>query len=323
MGKLKAKLGLLLRAAIAGLLLFALVRAVDPAQLASLWQSLHLGWLTGAVLVLVAIRILMAVRWHYILLPHGVQAKLGDIIAIIFISTSAGYLLPAGGFGVDVYRGYHLSRLYGNVPQISATIVVDRVIGLFSMVLLALLGILVVRDSVLPAPLVLLLYVANAGFLVGALALLFWEDKLKGVFGWLRARLPRILKPLESFAHALMDGKLFRQVLPGIFGVSMLVQVLRAVVFYMIYRSLGAAPDLGIMLVYIPLVFIVILMPISLGGLGVREVALHFLLAPHGLDMATNLSAGLMFHALEVLVAVPGVYFYLFHSREPREQTEV
>ena len=321
MDKLKTNLGFLLRATIAGVLLFVLLRAVDPAQLADLWSSLHLGWVIAAVVILVGIRVLMAVRWHYILRPHGVHAQLSDIIAIIFVSTSAGYLLPAGGFGVDVYRGYHLSRLYGNVPQVSATIVVDRVIGLFSMVLLALIGVLVIRDSSLPGGLSLVLYGTNAAFLIGGSMLLFWENGLKAAFSWLQARLPRILHPLEVFAHALMDGKLFRQVLPGIFSISLVVQLLRVLVFYMIYRSLGAHPDLTIMLVYIPLVFIVILMPISLGGLGVREVALHFFMAPHGLDMATNLSAGLLFHALEVLVAVPGVYFYLFHSREPREQT--
>jgi uncharacterized protein (TIRG00374 family) len=313
---------MVLRAGIAAILLFVLIRAVDPGDLAGLWRSVQLGWVAGAVAILVAIRILMAVRWRYILLPHGVDARLSDIIAIIFISTSAGYLLPAGGFGVDVYRGYQLSRLYGSIPQVSATIVVDRVIGLFSMVFLALCGVLVIRDSSLPSGLLIMLYLANAAFLVGMLVLLLWEHRLKGVFGWLMARMPRLLSPMEIFAHALMDSRLFRQVLPGIFSVSVLVQLLRAVVFYMIYRSLGADPGLGIMVVYIPLVFIVILMPISLGGLGVRELALQFFLAAHGLDMATNLSAGLMFHALEVLVAIPGVYFFLFHSREPREQTE-
>ena len=317
---MRSNAGVILRSAIAALLLFVLVRAVDPADLAGLWTSVQLGWVAGAVAILVGIRILMAVRWRYILLPHGVHARLSDIIAIIFISTSAGYLLPGGGFGVDVYRGYQLSRLYGSVPKVSATIVVDRVIGLYSMVFLALVGVLLVGDGALHRGLVLMLYLVNGGFLIGMLVLLLWEDQLKGMFGWLLGRMPRFLTPFEVFAHALMDSKLFRQVLPGIFGVSILVQLLRAVVFYMIYRSLGADPGLGIMLAYIPLVFIVILMPISLGGLGVRELALQFFLAGHGLDMAINLSAGLMFHALEVVVALPGVYFFLVQSREPREK---
>lgn len=92
---------------------------------------------------------------------------------------------------------------------------------------------------------------------------------------------------------------------------SVMVQLVRCLVFMSIFIGLGSQVAMIHYFIYVPLVFILMLVPISIGGLGVRESALFAFFGPLGLSIATCTVAGLMFHALQLVMIIPGLVIFL------------
>lgn len=67
------------------------VRSADPA------------WIAAAFAVMLVVRILMAMRWHYVLASQHIHVSLAEIIRVTFVAIFVGRFLP-GSVGSDVVR---------------------------------------------------------------------------------------------------------------------------------------------------------------------------------------------------------------------------
>ena len=71
-------------------------------------------------------------------------------------------------------------------------------------------------------------------------------------------------------------------------------------------QALGLPISFGILLLCIPLVNLVVLLPISIGGFGVREGAYYYLLSCFGVSAGEAVLLSLAVYALLVFVAAVG-----------------
>lgn len=92
------------------------------------------------------------------------------------------------------------------------------------------------------------------------------------------------------------------------------VQILRGVEFYLIFKAIGVDIGLTAMLIYSPLVFLLMLLPVSIAGLGVREGSFYLFLTPYGVSVDAIVAAGAIFHVLGILMGLPGA---LWVSKSP------
>ena len=130
--KRRETLTFILRLGIGLLLLIFLLRSVDTRELAGHISSIRPRWIVAAAAIVVGLRVLMSMRWQDVLALQGLHVDLWTLIRITFVSMFFGHFLP-GGVGADVVRGYELISRKGKTAEVTATLILDRFIGVYSM----------------------------------------------------------------------------------------------------------------------------------------------------------------------------------------------
>lgn len=305
-----------------GLLLLALAMTLDLQQILSVVRQANLAFLGLALLIIILIRVLMAWRWQVILKTYQLPVSFRELISIIFVSNTLGHFLP-GGVGADLIRGHQISKKYQHqqIAEVSATIILDRLIGFLSMFLLALTGALSIGLQDSSSDLIMLLIVLNIAFIIGfftVYCLHGWFDRIAPTQG----KIARIWKKFSKLIEACTNISKIRKILLPIFAISVLVQLSRCLVFLFIYQSLGEFVSLIYYLAFIPLVFVLMLLPISIGGFGVREGALLYFFSTVGVASEVSVAAGFLFYILQLLAFAPGLFFLLFPVTDRSQELE-
>ena len=96
-------------------------------------------------------RFLMALKWRLLIKPQGLSVSVSDAITTTYMGNFGGQFLP-GGIGTDVVRIYLLRKL--NLPTISVavSILLERVLGLYAHILVALIALAIAKSGVVAIP---------------------------------------------------------------------------------------------------------------------------------------------------------------------------
>lgn len=273
-----------------------------------------------ALAVFVFNRVLISLRWKVILSAYEIPVSLLKVIKIIFVSMPAGFLTP-GGAGTDLARGYQVSKQHGQKANVAGSIIIDRIIGLYSMFFVAFVAVYFSPPLEylfeLKMILTISILILTIGAVVGLYVLRRFGSKIKIGFS------EKLNAQLTNLINALVDLSLLKKIFAPIAMISLLVQFCRCVVFYLLFLSLGVQLDFLYFLVLIPLVFVLLFMPISLGGLGVRETSLLFFFAQFGVASEVSVSAGLLGYGLEMLMLLVGILIFLIGKQEAKPDKQV
>jgi hypothetical protein len=225
-----------------------------------------------------------------------------------------------GSVGGDVYKIYVIGRSSGSVGRVAGATIVDRIVGLSALCALASMAALVeiARGTVPTGQATVVL--AFALVILGSAAVL-----LHPRYGVAVARRVERL-PLGSWGPRLArllgylgDYRNRTQLLNGVFLLSLVIQASRVVAHFEVGLAMGwslHAVDLGKFFLVIPVLGLLIALPVSVGGWGVREWAGMALFAPlgHGGEEAVTLLA--LTAALTLVASLLGaVALVIGHTR--------
>jgi uncharacterized membrane protein YbhN (UPF0104 family) len=90
-------------------------------------------------------------------------------------------------------------------------------------------------------------------------------------------------------------------------ALSLLVQTVFVLTNVWLARNVGVATGLAVWFVAWPLAKLIAVLPISLGGIGVREAALVSLLAPYGAPREAVLASGILWQAVLIVSGLAGL----------------
>jgi glycosyltransferase 2 family protein len=310
--------GGLLRLAVAAALLGYTLWRSDPRAVWRAGAGAAFEPLLVAVLLVLVDRALMAYRWFVLLRPleHHRLPPFGVILRIFFVSTFVGTFLPAS-IGGDAVRAYSLSR--HNVPAADAvaSVFLDRMLGVLSVLLMALVGlVLVPKDLAANAGVVLALGVTT--LICAATALLIFNNAAGRLAETLLARLPWVWgrRLAADLVGSVRRYSTHHRVLAVVLVGSVAVQILRIVQAYYLGVSLGIPQPLGAYFAFIPLILLVMLLPITVNGIGTSQAAFIWLFARVGTVQAEAFALSVLFVALGIVGNLPGAWMYVAESRE-------
>ena len=261
-----------------------------------------------AVLALVALdRGVMIGRWLLVLRSSGQRVAVKSVAWIFLVSAFIGSALPAG-VGGDAARAYTLSRRTDDTSEAVASVAVDRLLGVLSLAVLAVIGAMVWGSATDALPVGL---VWTAAGLVGmSCAGVFWADRL------LRSLLPqrwhdsRPGAALIQLADALSRYRNRRLALGGVFGLSVLVQLLRVLQAYLLGLGLGVEVTLGYYFVFMPVGLLMLLLPVSVAGFGLPQGVIVWLLRPQGVPGSLALALSTLIVLTGLAGNLPGAWLY-------------
>jgi hypothetical protein len=307
---LRFSLGRPFRIAVAaGLTLFVLWKA-NPSAVLRATGAADPAWIAAAVALVVFDRALMAYRWIVLLraLDPAARPPLGAVIRVFFVSTFVGTFLPS--VGGDVVRAFGLSKLGVAASASAASVLLDRVLGVLSILLVGLLGVAIAGREVADRGVVLALVIAAAG--CAAAGLVVFSERAAAWLHRVAARLPlaavghggaALIEALRRYRHRHGD---LLNVIAGSVG----VQLLRVVQAYCLGRALGIGAPLLVYLAYVPLILLIMLLPITVNGLGTSQVAFVWLFGRAGVDEPRAFALSVLFVALGAVGNLPGGILY-------------
>lgn len=290
-------------------ILYFLFESVELDVLGDAFVNVNFLFLTAALCFVLSIRFIMAFRWQLVLKLFNIFPKFLNLLSIVFISNSLGHLLPGGG--IDVIRSYQLSKEEGVVAKVAASVFVDRVVGLLSMMLIALFA--SIAGFLFNEVSILYIFVTS-GLLILFLVTYSLRRKLAAIkYDTLVSAGPLkfVFSAFIKFVQSLRNARFPRNIVLKLLALSMAVQLIRIAIFFIVFAALGVHVEWLLFMVFIPLLFIIMLMPISIGGLGVREGVLYLFFNPYGASLEVCTAAGLLFHLLQIISLLPGLFLFL------------
>jgi uncharacterized protein (TIRG00374 family) len=274
------------------------------------WQPM----LVAIALVLVD-RALMAYRWLQLLCIVNPEDRppLWAVMRIFFVSTFVGTFLPAN-VGGDVVRAYSLSKHRVTTGDAIASVFMDRMLGVASLLLMSLVGLTLARDLIANVTIVAAL--AAAAAVCTVTLLLVFSSTTDALAAVILRRLPHAL------AHG--GGRLLgsirqysghRGALVSVLGSSLAVQVLRIVQAYFLGRGLGIDAGATAYFAFVPLILLVMLIPVTFNGIGTSQFAFVWFFARAGVPRSPAFALSVLFVALGIVGNLPGGLLYAIGRR--------
>jgi uncharacterized membrane protein YbhN (UPF0104 family) len=296
-----------LKLVVTGGLLAYLFSTIDLASVARIVVSASWGWVAAGFLLYLALQGLCAWRWLWLARVLNLDGTWTAFLRYYYVGMFFNLFLPTG-VGGDVYRCYYLARSAADWRRAIVSVLADRGVGFGTMCVIAVVATLAFGEVHLPP----WLGWALATSVVAALVLL-------GA-GWASRG------PLRSIRDAApLVFEFFRR--PGILlfvaGLSFLLQSLVIVVNIFNARALHLDVPVVFYFIFIPLIAVATMIPISLNGLGVREGAFVFFLAQVGVAEAQALALALLWLAVLVGSSLIGGAVWLVTPAPPKPAADV
>ena len=299
---------MLIRLAITAAILALLARGINFAESARAIAQIDLRYL-ALVLGLVAVdRSVMIWRWILLLRSSGIQITHRAAARLFLVSSFVGSFLPAG-VGADAARAYGLSRETTSGSEALASVAVDRVLGVMSIIVMAMVGVTAwkpAQDLRLILTIVALMALCRAFFFAS------W---------WIRRVVPNrfhehgIVRKLLRLGDALERYRGRRRVLVHVMIWSIVVQILRITQAYYLGVGLGMTVPYSYFLLFMPLGLFMLLLPISISGFGVPQGVIVWLLRPMGVPNAQSFALATLIILTGLAGNLPGLLLWLREKR--------
>ena len=260
-------------------------------------------FLVGLTLVAVlADRALMILRWVKLVDALDVFVSRLRIVKIFFLSTFFGSFLPSGVGGESV-RAASFSRLTDRTAESIASVVMDRLLGLLSMLLMALLS-MILFYGMYPHPALFGVVLLVSILVVLGMALILSRD--------VQVRLLESKKENWFYRIARAIGR-YRDrfnTLVIVLILSLGVQLLRVLQAYLLSEAMSLDTAAIYFLCFIPPILIITMLPISIGGWGTTNAAYVAFFSTVGMDSDGAFALSILILALGVLGNLPGGLIY-------------
>ena len=306
---------LALQLAVSGGLLAYLVWLVDLERTASLIVSSNPAYLLAALAIFVGTTWGMSWRWQVLLASKGIREPLGWLTKLYFVSYAAGQVLPTsiGGDAVRIIE--HARRRPTAKGEAVAAVLMERVVGATATLVLVALGLVAVAGRFDNLRLVVWIEVAFAGLIATATVLLFSRRTSRHV-------VERVFRPgrrvrLRSLYLALHEYRSRPGVLAVVLVATLAVQLPRFLAIWLCGEAVGVGISPLPYLLLGPLLLLVVMVPVTINGLGVREAFFVAFLAQFGVAADAALATGVLYFAITVAASLPGGFILLWRSLRP------
>ena len=246
-------------------LLVALARVLDPAKLRQLLQAANPVWLTVGFIILTAQQIISAERWRLVVVALSApQYRMWFYLFWQGLSMLCAMVLPSI-IGADLVRTYALS---GRTPigTVVRIVLIDRALGLLALATLVIVSVLVLPGFFSAQPLLLLSVAIAVCGPATYLALTRLVPRLRGT-----QRLVLAARELGLDLKRTVEGKGSTRVIL----ISLSLHLLSVFAFLALGNAIGM-PEVDFVhyLAIVSCALLVTIIPISIGGWGIRESAL-------------------------------------------------
>ncbi len=308
------------KGAISAFLLGLLFRRVDLEQMLGALAGIRPELFAIALVLYIGGQLLSALRWRVLTAPLGLSVSYGRLVALYFLGMFFNFFLPTV-IGGDAVKAYYLARETRDAVRALASVFMDRNAGLGALLLVALVAAAVGRVEFAGRPLVVPLLGGTILYLLLNFALLA-DAPYRGLKRLFSAARMMSLVELADRAHEAFGAYRSAPLSLGkAVALSLLFHLMLVGLNYANARALGLTFDLLPFCVFIPIISLLSMLPITLYGLGVREYAFVLFFSQLGMTREASLLLALLWFLVTVLASLPGAVVYVTSGRSSSDHS--
>lgn len=287
MAKHRKKLITVLKIVVSIALIYFVITKIDLQEVLDILKRTKVSYLLPALALFILSKVLAAFRlnlyFHQIRVPLSQKSNLRLYLLGMFYN-----LFLPGGIGGDAYKGYLIKKNFDvGTKRVVSVLVLDRLSGLLLLFVYAcILALLLDAKTLTDIKWLFLLAI------LGSISVFWWVNR-------------------RFFDYVL-------SIFWKSFGLSALVQLAQLISVYFILKALyfttGIVPYLFIFLIS----SIVAVLPLTIGGIGSREVTFFYGATWLSLDENISISISMVFFLITALVSFFGI---VYHFRQPKLET--
>jgi uncharacterized protein (TIRG00374 family) len=312
-----------IKIAVTAVLYVAVFYTIDVGKIWTRLQTAHLEWVALGVAAYAGGQWLSAWRWWLLLRPVSLAVPYLRVVAFYFIGMFFNIFLPTI-VGGDAVKAILLSRETGAPARATMSVFMERNVGLFALLAIATAAAFVAPPvDVRGFNLLQLTLLVFAGFIAANIVLA--SRPAYRLVDYLVAMTPlaRIRSRAASLYEAIVPYReaRWRGVVVAATAQSFLFQAVVILVVFLNANALGIRVPVAALAVFVPLISLAGMLPISVNGLGIREALYLLLFGRIGVPADAAVSMALLYFAVTLAASLPGGIVYAL-QRGPGSLTE-
>ncbi len=250
-------------------------------------------------------------RWKVLLKSYGIDVPQKDLYRLYMIGSFFNTFLPTS-VGGDAVRMYKVSSLTDKRAQAVTSVIIERFIGMLILYIISFFSFILYfgfgEERGLLFTIVILL-LASIGFIIFVLSPL--SDKIMKIVpsSFLKEKLEKIHYSLK---YPVREPKTLFKVL----AYTTLLQINVVIYFFIISNAIKIKLSIVYFFILIPIILTVTMLPITIGGIGLREGGFVFLFSRFGVIPEKALTLSILGYFISLVFAGFGWLVYIFEGRK-------
>jgi uncharacterized protein (TIRG00374 family) len=277
------------------------------------------AWLAVAIGTALVGIALSAWRWQRVLAVFDIPVRLRILLSHYLAGQFVGNVLPST-IGGDVLRVTRGAKSTGSSSTAFASVALERLTGFVALPLICVIG-FALEPSLIEEDHAWIALAISAATLVALAAILVLaaSPRLAGRFkdhdNWMR------------FIGAVHIGVIRLRHRPrlvgAVLGTALLYQASTVLTVWFATRALGVTVPTAAVIAFIPAVAMAQVIPVSVGGFGVREGMLTLFLTPLGVSTGKAVGIGLLWYFIMLVVSLAGAPAFAVGNRRDADAVGV
>jgi uncharacterized protein (TIRG00374 family) len=287
----------------------------DPSTVWQNVQKVSVQKITILITVIILSQAISSLRWQWILEREGTKIGFKTLFTSYMSAMFVNNILPTS-VGGDFVKIIDIYRITKNVSLSMVSVFFDRLIGLVTLFFISWIGI-AFAFQIVSSPTIWGWIFIN--FVCIIITLIFLNETIiVSIIQYLEKRqsLSNIGKVLRLSYERLILYKKKKKFLVKLLIISLPIQFNAIIIYHQVAISMNIIIPFIFYLFAIPFILIFSLLPISFGGLGVREAAAVFVFANAGVSEDAALSMALVAMSITYFASLVGGILLLFRTNK-------
>ncbi|NIA22838.1 MAG: flippase-like domain-containing protein [Proteobacteria bacterium] len=310
-GKIRSISLNILRFLIAFLLMYIILRRINFAPIIRHIRTINYFWLAVSFLLTLLLIYFNALRWKILLKTHSVNAGIWKLYRVYLIGFFFNNFLPSS-IGLDTVRTVYMKE--HGIKEVASSVLVERFIGVTALFLYSFIGAVIIGYMKMGMKLVL--YASVLLVIMIIVFLMSFNKKFLMKFKplVLKIKYKNIGKELISFYNLFFEFANNKKKMFWAFLISLLMQTTIITINIVIAKMYAIQMNYIFFFVYIPIISVLSMIPISINALGVREGAYVYFFGRIGISKEISLLFSLTYLVITALTSLIGGIMFPFEK---------
>lgn len=292
----KAILKISLKISVSLFFLIYLLTKLHPETFIGELKKVKIGYFILATFSYLLTMYFSTVRWAYFI---KVKKSFKELFELYMIGTFFNLFMP-GTIGGDAIKAYYLYKdtVSAKKGDSLVSVFMERYMGLCGLIFIATVGLILGYSYIAGSFIVSLLMIIIVCFILSSLAVVFFPYEI-------------FYKKLQGVRKSIGEYLKNYKIVLNTFFLSLLVQGIGIWVVYILGLSLEVKASFTSYLIFIPIISVISMVPISFSGVGVREYSFLYLFGIVGVTKEKAVSLSLLWFLVMIITGLIGMVFYI------------